>query len=54
MPSRGLDEEATEFARRVTDNLLREMVEGPIGKRHPAVDNLHEMDLPARNSTGAA
>ncbi len=46
VPSRGLDEEVTEFARRVTDNLLREMVEGPMGKRHPAVDNCKRWTCP--------
>jgi len=43
--SRGIDEAAARFARRVTDNLLREMSQGPMGRRHPARDNLHDAAL---------
>ena len=53
-PSRGVDQAGSDFVRTVTDNLLREMAAGPMGRRHPAVDNLAEQHLGTRNSTGSA
>ncbi len=34
--------------------MLRAMSEGPMGRQHPAVDNLDAMRLPTRNTIGAA
>ena len=42
----------TRFARTVTANLLREMMAGPMGQRHPARPNLDRFDLPTTNTTG--
>ena len=42
------------FVDTVTDNLLREMAAGPMGKRHPAVDNVTKLGLGTSNTTGAA
>jgi hypothetical protein len=47
---RGIDQKATNFTRQVTDNLLQEMSHGPMGRRHPARDNLNEVGLGNRAS----
>jgi hypothetical protein len=44
-PKRGIDQKAAAFTRQVTDNLLREMSKGPMGRRHPARDNLNNVGL---------
>lgn len=40
------------FARAVTDNLLRAMVAGPMGRTHPAVANLATVHASASTATG--
>jgi hypothetical protein len=37
---RGIDRAAAAFTQRVTDNLLQEMSKGPMGRQHPARDNV--------------
>jgi hypothetical protein len=51
---RPLGARTRDFARRVTANLLREFAEGPVGRRHPARDNLDEFDLPLVNGVSAS
>jgi len=48
------DRPAKEFVGAVTGNLLREMAEGPMGRRHPARDDSQRVELPAHNTSGAA
>lgn len=52
--SYGLDRRASQFARRVTGTLVREMAAGPMGQRHPASDDLEELGLPSTNTNGSA
>ncbi len=42
------------FARKVTANLLRAMSRGPVGRRHPAHDNVARFDLPTSNQVPAS
>lgn len=42
------------FAGRVTDNLLRGFAAGPVGRRHPARDNVTDFDLPLVNGVEAS
>jgi hypothetical protein len=44
----------TKFVSRVTANLVRAMAQGPMGKTHPAQDNLDNMKLEKSNTTGSA
>lgn len=44
----------TQFAEKVTSNLLLEMMRGPMGEGHPANGNIKQFDLPTTNTTGAA
>jgi hypothetical protein len=50
----GLPVEADRFARRVTTNVLRAFARGPVGRTHPAVDNVAEFPLPATNQVPAS
>jgi hypothetical protein len=51
----GLDEAGSRFVTKVTDNLLTEFAKGPVGRKHPARDNLKQFaHLPTRNVTGSA
>jgi len=43
-----------DFVRRVTDNLLREFAEGPVGRRHPARDTVTRYALPDVNTVDAS
>ena len=45
---------ARQLAQQVTDNLLREYAEGPVGDRWPAEDNLDQFDLPTTNTVPAS
>ncbi|MDZ7577653.1 MAG: DUF6605 domain-containing protein [Candidatus Nanopelagicales bacterium] len=40
------------FAKKVTTNLLRAMANGQMGRKHPAVGNIGDFDLPTWNTTG--
>ena len=51
---RPLGRRTRDFARQVTDNLLREYARGPVGERHPARDNVAEFDLPLTNGVTAS
>ena len=51
---RRLGPDTRDFARRVTENLFRVFVQGPVGLRHPARDNLGDFDLPLVNSVDAS
>ncbi|HLN76839.1 MAG TPA: N,N-dimethylformamidase beta subunit family domain-containing protein [Nocardioidaceae bacterium] len=42
------------FTTTVTDNLLREFAQGPVGRRHPAHDNVDRFRLPAVNTVPAS
>ncbi len=42
------------FVRIVTGNLLTEFATGPVGRRHPARDNVDDFDLPLGNSVSAS
>jgi hypothetical protein len=42
------------FVTRVTQNLVTGFAAGRAGERHPAVDNVEELDLPATNSVSAS
>jgi hypothetical protein len=42
---RGIHQAAAAFVQRVTDNLLREMSKGSMGRRRPAQDNPDEVGL---------
>ncbi|MDH2415940.1 N,N-dimethylformamidase beta subunit family domain-containing protein [Nocardioides sp. CER19] len=44
----------TRFVRVVTDNLLRAYAAGPVGRSHPAQDNLDRFHLPRANSVPAS
>ncbi len=50
----GLTEASVDFARRVTDNLLRSMAAGPLGATHPAQANLASLNAPASTDLGSA
>jgi len=41
--------EDTTFVRRVTSNVLRRFSHGPVGREHPAHNNVADFDLPAVN-----
>ena len=43
-----------DFARAVTANLLERFAQGPVGRDHPARDNLERFDLPLVNSVTAS
>ena len=49
-----LDERTSRFVHRVTENLLREFVKGPVGTRWPAVHNVDRFDLPVVNNVEAS
>jgi hypothetical protein len=42
------------FVRTVTTTLLTEFVRGPVGERHPAIDNVDDFDLSTTNSVSAS
>ena len=42
------------FVRTVTTNLLRAFIQGPVGLRHPARDNVDRFDLPLVNTVSAS
>ena len=42
------------FVRIVTDNVLRTYAAGPVGRKHPARDNLTDFDLPDQNTVDAS
>ena len=49
----GIDQRASDFAAKVTTNLVRAMSAGPMGTSHPAVPNLAGLNAPASTSTGS-
>ena len=49
-----LGQPATRFVARVTENVLRGFAAGPVGRRHPARDNVARFDLPLENLVGAS
>ena len=51
---RPLGPRTRDFARTVTDNLLRGFAAGPVGRRHPARDNVADFDLPLLNGVTAS
>ncbi|RYP85378.1 hypothetical protein EKO23_12940 [Nocardioides guangzhouensis] len=51
---RPLGEATGRFVRIVTDNLLRGFAAGPVGRRHPARDNVGSFDLPLANGVSAS
>jgi hypothetical protein len=51
---RPLGTRTRDFARQVTDNVLREFAAGPVGARHPAKDNVADFDLPLVNTVEAS
>jgi hypothetical protein len=51
---RPLGPETRDFARRVTENLLRGFATGPVGLQHPARDNVADFDLPLVNTVSAS
>lgn len=51
---RPLGPETRDFARWVTENVLRAFARGPVGLRHPAQDNVADFDLPLVNSVEAS
>jgi hypothetical protein len=51
---RPLGPRTRDFARQVTENILRGFARGPVGLRHPAHDNVADFDLPLVNSVGAS
>jgi hypothetical protein len=51
---RPLGDGTRRFVQRVTANLVRAFAAGPVGKRHPARDNVAEFDLPLVNAVSAS
>ena len=51
---RPLGDRTRRFVRIVTGNVLREFATGPVGRSHPARENLDEFDLPVHNSVSAS
>jgi|tagenome__1003787_1003787.scaffolds.fasta_scaffold20946701_1 hypothetical protein len=51
---RPLGARTRDFARRVSENVLRAFSEGPVGERYPAQDNVAEFDLPLVNGVDAS
>jgi hypothetical protein len=51
---RRLGPRTRDFARQVTDNLIHGFAAGPVGRRHPAHDNVAEFDLPLVNTVEAS
>jgi hypothetical protein len=51
---RPLGARTRDFVRRVTDNLFHGFAAGPVGRRHPARDNLTDFDLPLVNTVSAS
>ena len=51
---RPLGPQTRDFARRVTDNLFRAFAHGPVGRSHPARDNVADFDFPLVNSVDAS
>ena len=49
-----LDKRAAAFVGRVTDNLLKGFARGPVGLRHPALDNVDDFDLAVINNVSAS
>jgi hypothetical protein len=45
--------DTTRFAQRVTTNLLRAMIAGPMGEANPSRSNIDRFELPATNTTGS-
>jgi len=51
---RTLGPRTRDFVRAVTDPLLRGFADGPVGRRHPARDNVDRFDLPLANTVSAS
>lgn len=51
---KGVTRSGNRFVAAVTDNLLKAFATGPVGRLHPARDNLEDLHAPTRNTTGAA
>ena len=51
---RDLPSRTSAFAERVTENVLHRFAEGPVGRKHPARDNLAAFDLPLVNTVSAS
>ncbi len=51
---RPLGARTRDFARRVTENLLRGFAVGPVGREHPARDNVADFALPQLNTVSAS
>ncbi|WP_210502616.1 N,N-dimethylformamidase beta subunit family domain-containing protein [Nocardioides xinjiangensis] len=51
---RPLGKDTQRFTRTVTHTLVREFARGPVGRRHPARDNVDAFDLPAVNTVPAS
>jgi hypothetical protein len=51
---RAMDPATVEFVRTVTRNVVSEFALGPVGLRHPALDNLDSFDLPRDNLVSAS
>ncbi len=49
-----LGEGARQFVATVTDNIVREYASGPVGRKHPARDNVDQFDLPTENTVSAS
>ena len=50
----GSSRRTARFTQRVTDNLLRAFARGPVGRRHPARDNVARFHLPSQNHVSAS
>jgi hypothetical protein len=53
-PDTGSSPRTEAFVRKVTDNLLRVMSKGPVGRRRPAQDNVRHFTLPTSNTVPAS
>jgi hypothetical protein len=53
-PDIGSSPRTEAFVRKVTDNLLRVMSKGPVGRRWPARDNIRQFSLPRSNTVPAS
>jgi hypothetical protein len=51
---RPLGDRTRRFVQTVTGNVLREFATGPVGRKHPAKENLDDFDLPVLNSVSAS
>ena len=51
---RPLGERTAGFVHVVTDNLVRGFARGPVGRTHPARDNVGDFHLPTTNEVSAS